>query len=135
PHAGDARASDLAVDQPLLFREPLLDPLSGLEGSPGQLRLLHPIEAEVASVVAAEVVAAEIPALRAAHQLVGLDLALDELVLVLLVVMELQHPAPLDRVVDGADDLGVVPTWGDLEPLLRRIVAERRHDLLARRRE
>ena len=85
--------ADLAVDQPLLLGEALLDPVPGLEGLVGHTRLLHPVEAEVAGVVAAEVVAAEVPALGAADQLVGLDLALDELVLVLLVVVELEHAA------------------------------------------
>ena len=41
-------------------------------------------------------------------ELVRLDLALDELVLVLLVVLELEHPVRLDRLVDGADHRGVV---------------------------
>ncbi len=68
-----------------------LDPLARLELAVGDRRLLHPVEAEVAGAGAAEVLAAEVPALRALDQLVGLDLALDEVVLVLLVVLELEH--------------------------------------------
>ncbi len=49
--------------------------------------------------------------------------------------MELQHPAALDRVVDGADHLGVVPSRRDLEALLRGVVTQRGDDLLARRRQ
>ena len=95
-------------------------------------RLLHPVEPEVPGVATAEVVATEVPALRAADQLVGLDLALDELVLVLLVVVELEDPASLDRVVDGAHDLGIVPPGGDLEALLGGVMTQRSDDLLAR---
>ena len=57
---------DLAVHEPLLLGELLLDPLAGLELALGDHRLLHPVEAEVAGVLAAEVEAAEIPALGAA---------------------------------------------------------------------
>ena len=80
---------------------------------------------------APEVVAAEVPALRALDQLVGLDLALDEVVLVLLVVLELEHVVRLDRLVDGADHRRVVAARGDLEPLLGGVVAERVDDLRA----
>src|SRR5581483_11956150 len=75
PHPRHPGAPDLAVDQPLLLGEPLLHPLAGLERPPGEPRLLHPVEPEVTGVVAAEVVAAEVPALRPAHELVRLDLA------------------------------------------------------------
>ena len=68
-------------------------PSRGSKVSSADSRLLHPVEPEVAGVVAAQVVAAQVPALGAADQLVGLDLALDELVLVLLVVVELEDPA------------------------------------------
>src|SRR5205823_1066962 len=114
---------------------PLLNAAPWLERAPRQLCLLHPVEAEVARVLASEVVAAEVPALRPAHELVGLDLALHELVLVLLVVVDLEHPAALDRVVHLANDLGVVPSRSDLEALLRWVVAECRDDLLAGRGE
>ena len=52
---------------------------------------LDPVEAEVARVVALEVVAEQVPALAPVHQRVRLDRALGELVLVLLVVVERQQ--------------------------------------------
>ena len=84
----------------------------------------------MAGVIAAQVVAAQVPALRAAHQLVGLDLALDELVLVLLVVVKLEDPALLDRIVNGPNHLGVVAAGRDLEALVRGVVPQRGDDLL-----
>ena len=49
--------------------------------------------------------------------------------------MELENPALLDRIVHGANDLGVVAAGGDLEALVRGVVAERGDDLLAGGRE
>ena len=106
-----------------------------LEVLAGRLGLLGPVEAEVADGVALAVAAADVPALRAAGEPVGLDLAGGELVLVLLVVLDPQHRAVGDRVVDGADDLGLVALDRDLQALLGGIVAERRDDLVAGRVE
>ncbi len=80
-----------------------------------------------------QVVALDVPALFAVLQPVGLDPALGELVLVLLVVAELEHPALGDRLVDEAGDLGVAAAGrGDLQPLLGGVVAERLDDFPAR---
>src|SRR5919201_2149425 len=89
PHPGHPRASHLSLDEPFLLGEPVLGSLARLEGMPRHPRLLHPIEPEVTRVLPAKVIAAEVPTLRAADELVGLDLALCELVLVLLVVVQL----------------------------------------------
>ena len=86
----------------------------------------------MARVVAPEVVAAEVPALRAVDELVGLDAALVEGVLVLLVVVELEDAVEVDRLVDGPDHVRVVAAGRDLEPLLGGVVAERLDDLPAR---
>ena len=86
----------------------------------------------MADVLAPAVVGGDVPALRSVGEAVGLDLALGELVLVLLVVVDREHAAALDRLVHLARDVGVVAARGrDLQPLLRGIVAERRDDLLA----
>ena len=132
PDPRDPGGRNLSVDEPLLLGEPVLDPLPRLELAVGDPRLLHPVEAEVTRVGAVEVVAAEIPALGPADQLIGLDLALGELVLVLLVVLELEHAPARDRLVHGSHDGGVVTARRDLEPLLGGVVAERGDDLLAR---
>ena len=74
-----------------------------------------------------------VPALLAVGQLVGLDRALGELVLVLLVVLDRQEPPADDRGGHHARDLGVVALRGrDLKALLGRVLAERVDDLLAR---
>ena len=79
-----------------------------------------------------QVVALDVPALAAVLEPVGLDRALGELVLVLLVVLELEHAAAGDRLVDDAGDLGVAAAaGGDLQPLLGGVVAERLDDLRA----
>ena len=79
-----------------------------------------------------QVVALDVPALFAVLQPVGLDRALGELVLVLLVVLEVEHAAAGDRLVDDPGDLGVAAAGrGDLQPLLGGVVAERFDDLLA----
>ena len=122
------------MNQPLLLGQPLLDAVAGLERRVGYARLLHAVETEMARVVAAEVVAAEVPALGAVDELVGLHLPLDELVLVLLVVVELEDAPLLDRLVDRTDHLRVVAAGRYLKALLRRVVAERLDDLLPRRR-
>src|SRR5581483_3582200 len=108
PDAGHAGAPDLPPREPLLLAQPLLDPIAGRELAPGRPRRLDPVEPEVAGVVAREVVAAEVPTLRARDELVGLDLPLRELVFVLLVVVELEHAPGGDGGVDRADDLRVV---------------------------
>src|SRR5262249_5654162 len=118
PDPGDAGRPHLAPHQPLLLGEALLDPLARLEPRPRRPRLPDPVEPEVAGVVAGEVVAAQVPALGSADELVGLDLAFGELVLVLLVVVELEDPPGPDRIVDGRHDLRVVAPGGDLEALL-----------------
>ena len=79
-----------------------------------------------------QVVALDVPALFAVLQPVGLDRALGELVLVLLVVLEVEHAAAGDRLVDDLGDFGVAAArGGDLEPLLGGVVAERLDDLRA----
>src|SRR5205814_9461158 len=98
-----------AMYRPRLLGQALLDALARLEAVLGEPRLLHPVETEVAGVLAAQVVAAEIPALGPAQELVGLHLALYELVLVLLVVVELEHLTALDRLVHRAHHVRVVP--------------------------
>ena len=80
-----------------------------------------------------QVVALDVPALFAVLEPVGLDRALRELVLVLLVVLEVEHAAAGDRLVDHPRDLGVAAAGaGDLETLLGGIVAERLDDFLPR---
>ena len=75
-----------------------------------------------------------VPALLAVGQLVGLDRALGELVLVLLVVLDRSRPPVGDRARHHARDLGVVALRGrDLEALGGRVLAERVHDLLVAR--
>ena len=87
----------------------------------------------MADAILVEVEALDVPALATVLEPVGLDRALRELVLVLLVVLDLEHAAVGDRLVDDARDLGVAAARrGDLEALLGGVVAERGDDLLAR---
>ena len=133
PDPGDLGGRHLAVGHPALDPGQLLDLGPRLEASRS---------ASVASLIRSslkwrtplfgQVVALDVPALAAVLQPVGLDRALGELVLVLLVVLELEHPLGGDRLVDDARDLGVAAAGrGDLQPLLGGVVAERLDDLLA----
>ena len=75
----------------------------------------------------------DVPALAAVRQRVGLDAALHDLVLVLLVVLELDDPPLDDRGRDDARDRRVVAAGvRDLQALFHRVLAERGDDLLAR---
>ena len=122
------RASQLG--HPALDAGDLLDLGARLEAVRREGRLLDPVELEVADPVFGQVVALDVPALFAVLQPVGLDRALGELVLVLLVVLEVEHAAAGDRLVDDLGDFGVAAARrGDLEPLLGGVVAEGFDDL------
>jgi hypothetical protein len=119
------------VGEPLLVGQALVDAFARLELLLGHVRFLHAVEAEVTRVGGAEVIAAEVPALRPVHELVRLDAALDELVLVLLVVMKFENPIQVDGLVDGPDDVRVVAARRNLQALLGWVVTERLDDLPA----
>src|SRR3954470_21145384 len=97
----------LAVGHPSLDAGDLLDLGPRLEAPIGEVRLLDPVELEVPDAVLVEVIALDVPALTTVLQPIGLDRALRELVLVLLVVLELEHPRRGDRLVDDPCHLAV----------------------------
>src|SRR5829696_9035786 len=118
------------MGHPALYAGDLLDLRPRLEALRGEGRLLDPVELEVADAVFGQVVTLDVPALFAVLQPVGLDRAFGELVLVLLVVLEVEHPAAGDRFIDDLGDFGIAAArGGDLQPLLGGIVAEGLDDL------
>ena len=130
PDPGHVGGRHLAVGHPALDAGDLLDLGAGLEAAAGDLGLLDPVELEVAHCLAAKVIALDVPALAPVLEPVRLDLALGELVLVLLVVVDLEHLALGDRLVDRRAHLGVAAAaGGDLQAFLRGVVAERLDDL------
>src|SRR4051812_5452599 len=136
PHARHARRLDLPGPRPALDGRLEVDLRARREDRVGHARGAHAVEAEVAQRVALRVERGDVPALAPVDELVGLDAALGELVLVGLVVVELDQAAAGDGLRDDRGDLGVVRAGGgDLQPGLRRVLAERGDDLLARGRE
>ena len=132
PHAGHFRGGDLPRRGPAL--DVGLDALARLVGLVEHGGGADAVEPEGARGLLGGLVGVHVPALGAVHQLVRLDGARGELVLVLLVVLDLQHAALGDRARHDPGDLGVVALrGGDLEAVGGGIVAERVHDLLARR--
>src|SRR5205085_8177243 len=91
---------------------------------------LDPVEAEVPDVVSRGVEAGHVPALAPVDEGVRFHGPGRELVLVLLVVLEREHPAPGDGPGDDGGDLRVVAAGArDLEPLFGGVLAERGDDL------
>ena len=88
----------------------------------------------MAHTVALGVKRGHVPALATVGQRIWLDRSQRQLILVLLVVLELDHPAFDDRVGHQARHVGVIAAGArHLQPLLHRVLAKRRHDLLPRR--
>src|ERR1039458_9217259 len=128
-----ARGLHLAGAQPAIDLRRRIDLRPWLEALLGHVHTLDPVQTEVTHRVALGIKRRDVPALAPVRQRVGLDPALDDLVLVLLVVLELDNPPLHDRGRDHPRDPRIVaPGVGYLQALLHRILAERRDDLLAR---
>src|SRR5215207_4301390 len=134
PDARRAARLDLPGREPAVHVG--LDSWARLEALVEHIHLAHAVEPVRARRLLAEVPAVDVPTLLAVHELVRLDRPLGELVLVLLVVVDLHKLAAHDRAGHHAGHIGVIALRRrDLKAVRGRILAERVHDLLARRGE